>query len=149
MELLRWNEKHVYVFEEIISILIAAMNDFANTIDLKKWSENCDFEIYAKTLRIMHNQHALWEYFCELVTQNQKNGADMRGVIRLIGNVFPDEIEVQYESNELEELAIQIKRQIRLLAENGMQDQARLAFEQVKKILPNDSQLLELEQLFK
>ena len=72
---------------------------------------------------------------------------DMNGIIRLIGVVLPNEVEQENNSDEMEQLVIQIKQQIRLLITNGMKDQARVAIEQIKRLMPTDMELQELEKL--
>ena len=41
----------------------------------------------------------------------------------------------------------QIKEQIQLLIENGMRDQALVVIAQIKRLIPEDEQLQELEQM--
>lgn len=144
---LHWNEQHVYVFEEIAAILIEAMNGFAEHYESEKIPENEQFLTYGKTLKIMQKQHALWEYFCGEIGARQDQGEDMRGIIRLIGTVFPDEVEKKESTSELEMLASQVIEQIQLLIASGMREEARTVIQQVKKIIPQDQQLQELEQL--
>lgn len=147
IESLHWDEKHVYVFEEIADILIEAMNRFGTLYKEEDISKQQDFDVYAKTLLIMNGQHALWDYFCELIRSSQSADLDMDGVIRLIGMVLPDEVERKSTSDEMEQLATQIKQQIRLLIANGMKDQARVTIDQVKRLMPMDVELQELEKL--
>ena len=142
---LRWNEKHVYVFEEITDILIEAMNEFGLKYVGVEMPVNAEYKAYEKTLQIMQRQHALWEYFCEKIETMQNQGIEMQGVIRLIGIVFPDEVEQKTLTPEMELLATQVKEQIRLLISNGMQEEAMVAIQQIKKIIPQDRQLQELE----
>ena len=142
---LRWNEKHVYVFEEITDILIEAMNEFGLKYVGVEMPVNAECKAYEKTLQIMQRQHALWEYFCEKIETMQNQGIEMQGVIRLIGIVFPDEVEQKTLTPEMELLATQVKEQIRLLISNGMQEEAMVAIQQIKKIIPQDRQLQELE----
>ena len=142
---LRWNEKHVYVFEEITDILIEAMNEFGLKYVGVEMPLNAEYKAYEKTLQIMQRQHALWEYFCEKIETMQNQGIEMQGVIRLIGIVFPDEVEQKTLTPEMELLATQVKEQIRLLISNGMQEEAMVAIQQIKKIIPQDRQLQELE----
>ena len=147
VEMLRWDEPHVYVFEEIADILIEAMNRFAEKYKGKKFLENTEYAAYTKTLRIMHQHHALWEYFCDEIEKRQRHGLDMNGIIRLIDNVMPNEIEKGVQTSETDALVIQIKEQIQLLITNGMRDQALVAIEQIKRLIPEDEQLQELEQM--
>lgn len=144
---LHWNERHVYVFEEIAAILIEAMNGFAKCYESEAIPENEEFLVYGKTLKIMQKQHALWEYFCGEIGARQAQGEDMNGIIRLIGTIFPDEVEKQEPANEIEALAAQVKEQIQLLIAQGMREEARAVIQQVKRILPQDPQLQELEQM--
>ena len=147
IESLHWDEKHVYVFEEIADILIEAMNRFGTLYKEEDISKQQDYDVYTKTLLIMNGQHALWDYFCELIRSSQSADLDMDGVIRLIGMVLPDEVERKSTSDEMEQLATQIKQQIRLLIANGMKDQARVTIDQVKRLMPMDVELQELEKL--
>ena len=71
----------------------------------------------------------------------------MNGIIRLIDNVMPNEIEKGVQTSETDALVIQIKEQIQLLITNGMRDQALVAIEQIKRLIPEDEQLQELEQM--
>ena len=71
----------------------------------------------------------------------------MNGIIRLIGTVFPDEVEKKESTSELEMLASQVIEQIQLLIASGMREEARTVIQQVKKIIPQNPQLQELEQL--
>lgn len=142
-----WNEPHVYVFEEIADILIEAMNRFAEKYKGKKFLENTEYAAYTKTLQIMHQHHALWEYFCDEIEKRQRHGLDMNGIIRLIDNVMPNEVVKGVQTSETEALVIQIKEQIQLLITNGMRDQALVAIEQIKRLIPEDEQLQELEQM--
>lgn len=147
VEMLRWDEPHVYVFEEIADILIEAMNRFAEKYKGKKFLENTEYAAYTKTLQIMHQHHALWEYFCDEIEKRQRHGLDMNGIIRLIDNVMPNEIEKGVQTSETDALVIQIKEQIQLLITNGMREQALVAIEQIKRLIPEDEQLQELEQM--
>lgn len=144
---LHWNEQHVYVFEEIAEILIEAMECFAGAFANEVIPKNDEYKTYEKTLRIMQHQHALWEYFCGEIGKRQDQGEDMNGIIRLIGTVFPDEVEKKESTSELEMLASRVIAQIQLLIASGMREEARTVIQQVKKIIPQDPQLLELEQL--
>ena len=49
-------------------------------------------------------------------------------------------------SQEMMELATQIKEQLRLLIDNGMRQQALEVLQQVKKMLPGDEELEQLER---
>ena len=147
VEMLRWDEQHIYVFEEIADILIEAMNRSAEKFEGKKSLENAEYAAYTKTLHIIHQHHALWEYFCDEIEKRQHHGLDMNGIIRLIGEVFPDEVEKDVQTSETEMLVTQIKEQIQLLIENGMRDQALVVIAQIKRLIPEDEQLQELEQM--
>ena len=50
------------------------------------------------------------------------------------------------QTSETEILVKQIKEQIQLLIENGMRDQALVVIAQIKRLIPEDEQLQELEQ---
>lgn len=147
VDMLRWRDQHVYVFEEIADILIEAMNRFTGDYAGNDIPKNAEYKAYVKTLRIMHGQHALWDYFCEKIMQKQKQGYDENGIIRLIGMIFPDEVESQTLPDEMEQLASQVKEQIRILIGNGMKEQALAIIEQIRKMIPQDKELWELEKL--
>ena len=67
----------------------------------------------------------------------------------MISKILPDAIETTDSTDELEQLASQVKQQIQMLIANGMKEQAKVAIHQVEKLLPNDQQLKELEQMCK
>lgn len=143
--MLCWNEAHVYVFEEIVDVLLEAMNTPFYKLDFS----DTDFQAFAKTIRIISQHSALWEYFYNEITVRQHQGVDVQRVIRLIGMVLPDEVEAPKISDEMVQLAVKVKEQIRLLIENGMYDQAKTVIAQVKKIIPADAELDELERINK
>lgn len=147
IERLCWDEKHVYVFEEIVGILIESMENYARIYVGKAIPENEEYVVYEKTLQIMHRQHALWEYFCGEIEARQNQGMNMNGIIRLIGTIFPNEVEKKDSQSEIEKLAAQVKEQIRLLIARGMKEEAESVIQQVKKFIPEDLQLQELEAL--
>lgn len=149
IDALQWTQKHVYVFEEIVPILVDAMKDYTGRDNGQENSFDAAFEAYAKTLRIMNSQNALWAYFCEVIEEKQSRGMDMSAVLHLIRTILPDVVETTDSANELEQLANQVKQQIQMLIANGMKEQARVAIYQVKKLLPDDQQLKDLEQMCK
>lgn len=79
----------------------------------------------------------------------RNRGIDVSQGLRLISKILPDAIETTDSTDELEQLASQVKQQIQMLIANGMKEQARVAIHQVEKLLPNDQQLKELEQMCK
>lgn len=149
IDALQWTQKHVYVFEEIVPILVDAMKDYAGRYNGQENSFDAAFEAYAKTLRIMNSQNALWAYFCEVIEEKQSRGMDMSAVLHLVRTILADDVETTDSANELEQLANQVKQQIQMLIANGMKEQARVAIYQVKKLLPDDQQLKDLEQMCK
>ena len=149
IDALQWKQKHVYVFEEIVPVLVDAMKDYAGRYNGQEHSFDAAFAAYAKTLRIMNSQNALWAYFCEVIEEKQSRGMDMSAVLHLIRTILPDVVETTDSANELEQLANQVKQQIQMLIANGMKEQARVAIYQVKKLLPDDQQLKDLEQMCK
>lgn len=149
IDALQWTQKHVYVFEEIVPVLVDAMKDYAGRYNGQENSFDTPFAAYAKTLRIMHSQNALWGYFCDVIEEKQSRGMDMSAVLHLIRTILPDVVETTDSANELEQLANQVKQQIQMLIANGMKEQARVAIYQVKKLLPDDQQLKDLEQMCK
>lgn len=149
IDALQWTQKHVYVFEEIVDILVDAVNAYADRYRGMEIPSDTTYEVYAKTLRIMNHQHALWAYFCEVMEEKRNRGIDVSQGLRLISKILPDAIETTDSTDELEQLASQVKQQIQMLIANGMKEQARVAIHQVEKLLPNDQQLKELEQMCK
>lgn len=148
---LHWNEPHVYVFEEIADTLIEAMNAF----DFEMKEEDERYHAFSKTIRIIYGQHALWEYFCGEIQSRKQQGKDIRQIMQLIASVVPEAVSVRREmvgaqnelSPEMQQLAAQIKEQLRLLMENGMKEEARAILAQVKAMLPKDTELDEIEKL--
>lgn len=144
---LHWNEKHVYVFEEIADILIEAMN----TADYRIAEDDAAYMVYAKTLAIMYEQGALWKYFCRKIQEYEADGQDMHPLMLLIKNAVPEAVTSEIESSkkestELRKLAEQIKEQLRLLIESGMTEQAKIVVSQIKTILPDDPELDMIEK---
>lgn len=144
-----WNEKHVYVFEEIADILIDAMN----TLDYQMDTASLQYAAFEKILHIMYGQAALWEYFCGKIQEREDCGQNMQRIMRLIACVLPEAITVNEEASdenepspEMRQLAIQVKQQIRLLIGNGMVEQAKTIIAQVKTMLPEDAELDEMEK---
>ena len=144
---LHWNEKHVYVFEEIADILIEAMN----TADYRIAEDDAAYMVYAKTLAIMYEQGALWKYFCRKIQECEADGQDMHPLMLLIKNAVPEAVTSEIESSkkestELRKLAEQIKEQLRLLIGSGMTEQAKIVVSQIKTILPDDPELDMIEK---
>ena len=151
VEQLHWDEQHVYVFEEIADTLIEAMNAF----DFEMKEEDECYRAFSKTIRIMYGQYALWEYFCGEIQSRKQQGRDTCQIMQLIAGVVPEAVSVSREmvearselSPEMQQLAAQIKEQLRLLMENGMKEEARAILAQVKAMLPKDTELDEIEKL--
>ena len=145
-----WNERHVYVFEEIADILIEAMNTF----DYEMNSKGEVFGAFSKALRIMRGHNALWEYFCGKIQDLEQQGHDVQQIMQLIAVTIPQQPcaagekpqNVGKMSQEMQQLVVQIKEQIQLLIKQGLTEQARDIIAQVKMMVPCDVELEELEK---
>ena len=102
---LGWNEKNIYVFEEIMPVLVEALCELP------------DCETFQHVLQTMQNHGPLWAYYNEELQKYQTG-----------------------------KVAGQIKEQLNLLITNGMYEQAKAILPQIKSLLPEDSDILELEQ---
>ena len=146
-----WNERHVYVFEEIADILISAMNNLAYRMQ----PEDPAYAAFAGVLRMMYAQGALWEYFCGKIQECEANGQDMNRIMHLIEAALPEAVKEptdagsDKETEELQQIAQQVKEQIRLLIANGMKEQAGNVIAQIRHMLPDDAELDELEKQLK
>ena len=135
LPMLAWNEEHVYVFEEIVPVLITAM---------------CTLErepIFEEVIRLICSHAGLWEYFCEQLRLYEERGNDGSPVMELLRDVAPEAVSREREtSEEILSLAAGVKEQLHILIENGMKDQARTVFAQVRSLLPRDEELVKLEK---
>ena len=104
---------------------------------------------------MMYAQGALWEYFCGKVQECEANGQDMNRIMHLIEAALPEAVKEptdagsDKETEELQQLAQQVKEQIRLLIANGMKEQAGNVIAQIRHMLPDDAELDELEKQLK
>lgn len=161
---------HIYVFEDMVPVLVTAMNEFGDLVgqsrmsqesteqntasnDMTESSENFEqlAEEYAPILHRVYENSALWEYFCNEVCQKEQNGTDMRPIMSLIRKILPEAVGEPAENAapvtpEMEALAAQVKEQLSILLKNGMVEQAKDIIAQVRKILPGDEELKEMER---
>lgn len=153
---------HIYVFEDMVPVLIEAMNESCETIRQNRVSVSNETagrqekleqlaEDFAPILHQMYENSALWEYFCNEVCQREQGGCDMRSIMSLIRLVLPEAVEEPAEkaasiTPEMQALAAQVKNQLTILMENGMVEQAKGIIAQVRKILPEDEELKEMEK---
>uniref|UniRef100_UPI004057969D glycosyltransferase n=1 Tax=Agathobacter sp. TaxID=2021311 RepID=UPI004057969D len=167
---LEWDGKHLYVFEDMVQTLIFAMNrwdgrslmqDVEETDFLqgKASADNVSEEIYKTVLQTMYAHGALWEYFCQELCRAQEEGQNVHNVMELIRKALPQAIanknsvgnaEIQNnatQSQEMKQLAEQIKVQLHLLIQNGMCEEAKSVIAQLKRMLPKDAELEEMERL--
>lgn len=143
---LEWGSGHIYVFEDMVPVLIMAMND-----EFKSGDDSFVEKDFAPVLNAMYENSALWEYFCNEVCVREQEGSDMSRVMFLIRQVLPEAVsspagEEVAMSPEMEALAVQVKNQLSILLENGMVEQAKGIIAQVRKILPGDKELKEMEK---
>lgn len=143
---LHWEESHVYVFEKMAECLMEAMCMMPGD------------ECFVKTLQLMHQNSALWNYFCEEVIRWEKAGHDIFKLTELMRRAVPEAFEeniaatgsantdVSPESDEFMDLAVQVKLQIHQLITNGLPEQALSVIRQVRGLLPEDEELIELER---
>lgn len=135
LPMLAWNEEHVYVFEEIVPVLISAM------CTLKREP------IFEEVICLIYAHAGLWEYFCEQLRLYEERGNDGSPVMELLRDVTPEAVSRESETNEeILSLAAGVKEQLHILIENGMKDQARTIFSQVRSLLPRDEELEKLEK---
>ena len=143
---LQWNEHHIYVQEEIVPVLVEAMCSLPRQ------------KAFETTIARMHGHEGLWAYFCEELTKYEDAGHGVGPVMDIIKDVAPDalmteeefaEVEGEnapsVESRELKELADGIKAQLRTLMDHGMKEQAAQVLAQVRRMLPEDAELLAME----
>lgn len=74
----------------------------------------------------------------------------MHPIVELIGQLLPEAVQIEQEdsqaiSPEMQQLAVQVKEQLRLLIANGMTEQAKEIIGQVRRMLPEDAELIALE----
>jgi len=148
LDQLKWNEHHLYVFEEMVPTLIEAMCTLPRE------------PIFEETLRVMHGHGPLWEYVCGQIMTYEQAGHSITPVMNMIRDVIPEALAsgeqpaageenthaAGADAQEMQELAGQIKVQLRMLIENGMVEQARSIIGQIRSMLPEDEELMELER---
>lgn len=177
LDKLAWDEQHLYVYEEIMPVLVEAMSQMARE------------PVFERLLVLMHGHTALWEYFCGQLTEYEQAGHRVSAVMDMIRDVVPDALMTEEEAaqtavpgektgdgdaaaagqrsgtgnaaaagggrsasgggqaaQELQQLAAGIKKQLRMLIDNGMREQALPVLAQVRKMLPEDEELAALEQ---
>lgn len=150
---LKWDEQHIYIFEEMADTLIEAMSTMPRE------------DIFDETIRLMCGHGPLWEYFCGEIGRWEKEGNDMTSLAALIQDAATD-VKTQESATEqalqgdaeavpavsgggqeeLQELAEQIKLQLNMLIANGMTEQAKAIIGQVRAMLPEDGELAEMER---
>lgn len=148
---LRWEEQHLYVFEGMAEALIEAM---CNT-GLKNQ------QVFAAVLPVIFQNQALWRYFVEQISLYEEKGRDITHIKELLQKYLPEALEPQQQESpvelpasqaidgqtlELQQLANQVKEQLQLLIANGMTEQALEVIGQVRKMMPDDKELAEMEQ---
>lgn len=140
---LNWEESHLYVFEDIVPVLIDSMNRPIQDDSQK-------VESFSKVLKLMYQNTALWEYFCDEVMQKQEQGQSIAEIMSLIKRVLPEAVDEESPITELtpemQQLKENIIRQLSALMESGMMEQAKEIIVQVRKILPGDEELKEMEK---
>ena len=147
---LEWGSGHIYVFEDMKPVLIAAMNKSCGKTGQDEIVEQ-KIDDFTPILKVMYENSALWEYFCNEICQREQEGHDMGPIMALIKQVLPEAVgepteKVSPMTPEMEALATQVKSQLTLLLENGMVEQAKEIIAQVRKILPADEELKEMEE---
>lgn len=125
---LEWEEDHLYVFEDIVPTLIEAMITM-------EWEE-----LFEETVLLMQHHTPLWDYFCEEVERYHEAGHEVSLLVQRCDAI------IHAPSKEMQQLAIQVKGQIRMLMDNDMMQEAKAIIEQVQKMLPNDKELAELKE---
>ncbi|MCH5333263.1 MAG: hypothetical protein J1D89_04830, partial [Agathobacter sp.] len=112
---------------------------------------------FETVLLAMHGHSGLWKYFCECLTAYESEGNRVTSAINMIRKLVPDALQEPTEqerasavggerSQEMEELAAGIRRQLRLLIDSGMKEQAAQVLAQVRRMLPEDEELLAMER---
>lgn len=156
LDKLEWEGRHLYVFEDIVPTLISAMN-----------KQDGETEVFSPVLKLMFGNSALWDYFCDEVQKKEASGSNMHNIMTLIKEVLPEAVAEPVEEGsakqdarnvaqgdmgevqmtpEMQQLAASVKAQIQQLLENGMVEQAKDIIAQVRKILPEDEELKEMEK---
>lgn len=126
---LAWNEKHLYVYEEIVPTLVEAMCRMKRE------------PVFDELIALMHGHQALWEYFCGQLAEYEQAGHRVTPVMEIIQDAAPDAL-----MSEMHKLAEGIKQQLRMLVGNGMREQAAEVLAQVRQMLPEDEELIALER---
>ena len=135
LEELHWEDKNAYIFEEMAATLIEAMNTLPGD------------EVFERTLRVMFEQKALWDYFTDEVCAYEESGNCVTPIMELIERAVPEALAREDIIDEdTRNLAAGVKEQLHILIENGMKDQARTVFAQVRSLLPRDEELVKLEK---
>ncbi|MCM1282801.1 MAG: glycosyltransferase [Muribaculaceae bacterium] len=146
LDKLEWVSGHVYVFEEMVPTLVRAMCGLHRT------------PVFERTIAVMHGHAGLWEYFCSQLTEYEEAGNKVTPVMDMIRKVAPDalmgEKEVKEQSaaqgadggQELRTLADSVKQQLRILTDAGMKEEAAAVLAQVRRLLPDDAELIALEK---
>lgn len=147
---LKWNEHHVYVQEEIVPVLVETMCSLPRQ------------KAFEMTIARMYGHEGLWAYFCEELTKYETMGHSVTPVMDMIKDVAPDALMTEEElaesavekaqtpeAQEMKELAEGIKGQLRALIDHGLQEQAAQVLAQVRRMLPDDEELLALERELK
>lgn len=170
LDRLAWNEQHLYVYEEIMPVLVEAMAGLPGV------------PVFERLLVLMHGHTGLWEYFCRQLTEYEQAGHRVTAVMEMIRAVVPDALMTEEEAaqaagqgegaaanagadagegknpaaeadtqaaQEMRELAAGIKSQLRILIGNGMREQAAAILAQVRHMLPGDAELMLLEEELK
>ncbi len=144
---LAWDESNLYVHEEIVQTMIEAMCRLPGE------------PVFKNLLRLMNGHGPLWEYFCEQLCAYEETGHKVTPVMDMIREVAPDALQEETQrgdadeehisgevSEEMKALAANIKKQLRLLMQNGMREQAREVLAQVRRMLPDDPELEEMDR---
>lgn len=145
LDKLEWHSGHVYVFEEIVPTLVRAMCEMPQK------------PVFETVTLAMHEHSGLWKYFCECLAAYENEGNRVTPVMDMVRKVAPDALKEPSErenesalgkesSQEMEELAAGIRRQLRLLIDSGMKEQAAQVLAQVRRMLPGDEELLAMER---
>ena len=104
-------------------------------------------EVFERTLRVMFEQKALWDYFTDEVCAYEESGNCVTPIMELIERAVPEALAREDIIDEdTRNLAAGVKEQLHILIENGMKDQARTVFAQVRSLLPRDEELVKLEK---
>lgn len=143
LDKLEWREGHVYVFEEIVPTLVRAMCEMPRQA------------IFETVLHVMHGHSGLWSYFGDCLAAYEHEGGCVTPVMEMIRKVAPDALMGEEKfgsalsrenSREIEELAAGIRGQLRQLIDSGMKEQAAQVLAQVRRLLPEDEELLAMER---